>query len=37
MKVLITGATGFLGGALLERLLARGERDIRCFLRAGSK
>lgn len=37
MKILITGATGFLGGALLERLLVHGERDIRCFLRASSK
>ncbi len=37
MKILITGATGFLGGSLLERLLVHGERDIRCFVRAGSK
>ncbi len=36
MKVLVTGATGFLGTALVERLLARGEKDIRCFLRSGS-
>ena len=36
MKVLITGATGFLGTALVERLLARGEKDVRCFLRSGS-
>ncbi len=36
MKVLVTGASGFLGTALVERLLARGEKDIRCFLRAGS-
>ncbi len=35
MKVLVTGANGFLGTALVERLLARGERDIRCLLRAG--
>lgn len=36
MKILVTGATGFLGGALVERLLARGERDIRCLVRGGS-
>lgn len=36
MKVLVTGSTGFLGSALVERLLARGEKDIRCFLRPGS-
>lgn len=34
MKVLVTGANGFLGAALVERLLARGERDVRCFVRA---
>lgn len=37
MKVLVTGATGFLGGALVERLLARGERDLRIMVRAGSR
>lgn len=37
MKVLVTGATGFLGGALIQRLLARGERDIRCLIRGSSK
>jgi len=36
MKVLVTGASGFLGAALVERLLARGEKDVRCFLRSGS-
>ncbi len=36
MKILVTGATGFLGTALVERLLVRGEQDIRCFLRGGS-
>src|SRR5262249_19314787 len=36
MKVLVTGATGFLGAVLVERLLAHGEKDIRCFLRGGS-
>src|SRR5262249_19248167 len=35
-KVLVTGATGFLGTALVERLLARGEKDVRCFVRPGS-
>lgn len=37
MKVLVTGSSGFLGGALVERLLAHGETDLRCFVRAGSK
>jgi nucleoside-diphosphate-sugar epimerase len=36
MKVLVTGATGFLGAALVARLLARGERDLRCLVRTGS-
>lgn len=35
MKVLLTGATGLLGGALLELLLAGGY-EVRCLLRAGS-
>lgn len=35
MKVLVTGSTGFLGKALVERLLARGETDVRCLVRAG--
>lgn len=35
MKVLVTGSNGFLGTALVERLLARGERDVRCFVRPG--
>jgi nucleoside-diphosphate-sugar epimerase len=37
MKVLVTGCTGFLGVPVVERLLAHGERDLRCFLRPGSK
>jgi nucleoside-diphosphate-sugar epimerase len=37
VKVLVTGSTGFLGASLVERLLAHGERDLRCFVRAGSK
>lgn len=36
MKVLVTGATGFLGHALVERLLARGETQVRCLVRSGS-
>jgi nucleoside-diphosphate-sugar epimerase len=28
MRILITGATGFAGGRLLERLLQRGEHDV---------
>ncbi len=34
MKILITGAGGFLGKAVLERLIAHGETDIRCLYRA---
>jgi nucleoside-diphosphate-sugar epimerase len=37
MKILITGAGGFLGKRVLERLLAHGETDIRCMLRDTSK
>ena len=37
MKILVTGATGFLGGALVECLLARGARDIRVTARAGAR
>jgi nucleoside-diphosphate-sugar epimerase/peptidoglycan/xylan/chitin deacetylase (PgdA/CDA1 family) len=33
MKILVTGATGFLGTALMERLLAHGYKDIRCNVR----
>lgn len=34
MKALVTGAGGFLGTALVARLLARGERDLRLFVRS---
>jgi nucleoside-diphosphate-sugar epimerase len=34
--VLITGATGFIGARLVERLLAHGVRNIRCFARPSS-
>ncbi len=37
MKVLVTGAGGFLGAHLVERLLAHGYTDIRCLLRERSK
>ena len=34
--VLITGATGFIGPRLVERLLDRGFRNLRCFSRPSS-
>lgn len=37
MKILVTGCSGFLGVPVVERLLSRGARDLRCFLRPGSK
>jgi nucleoside-diphosphate-sugar epimerase/peptidoglycan/xylan/chitin deacetylase (PgdA/CDA1 family) len=33
MKILVTGAAGFLGRALIERLLAHSYTDIRCNVR----
>lgn len=37
MAVLITGSNGFLGAALVRRLLERGTRDVRCLVRPGSR
>ena len=37
MRILVTGATGFLGGAVVERLLAHGEEDILVTARPGSR
>lgn len=37
MKVLITGAGGFLGVQVIKRLLVHGYTDIRCFLRDPAK
>ena len=36
MTVLVTGSTGFLGTAVVERLLAHGVSRIRCFARPSS-
>ena len=36
MKVLVTGSNGFLGSALVRRLLERGYDDVRCLVRPGS-
>lgn len=36
MKILITGASGFLGRAVIERLFAHGNLDLRCFVRPNS-
>ena len=35
MKILVTGAAGFLGRAVVESLLAHGALDLRCFVRPG--
>ncbi len=36
MSILITGASGFLGQAVVERLLAHGDSRLRCFVRPTS-
>jgi nucleoside-diphosphate-sugar epimerase len=36
VSVLVTGSSGFLGRAVVERLLARGNLDLRCFVRPSS-
>jgi nucleoside-diphosphate-sugar epimerase len=33
MRIFLTGATGFLGRGLLERLLSRGTGEVRCLVR----
>jgi nucleoside-diphosphate-sugar epimerase len=33
MKILVTGAAGFLGPSIVGRLLAHGQTDIRCLVR----
>ena len=35
--ILVTGAAGFMGARLVENLLARGFRNIRCFIRPSSR
>ena len=37
MSVLVTGASGFLGTALVERLLVTGEPHVRCLVRNATK
>jgi len=37
MRVLVTGAAGFLGTAVVERLLARGQVEIRCLARTAHR
>jgi nucleoside-diphosphate-sugar epimerase len=36
VKALVTGSNGFLGVALVDRLLAQGETEVRCLVRSGS-
>ncbi len=36
MTVLVTGSNGFLGAALVERLVHHRVEGIRCFVREGS-
>src|SRR5215467_12396146 len=35
--ILVTGATGFIGSRLVEHLLERGFRNLRCFVRPFSR
>jgi nucleoside-diphosphate-sugar epimerase len=35
--LLVTGATGFIGGRLVARLVEHGFRNLRCLVRAGSR
>src|SRR5689334_19443691 len=34
--ILVTGATGFIGGRVVENLLGKGFRNVRCFARNSS-
>jgi nucleoside-diphosphate-sugar epimerase len=36
VRILVTGASGFLGRAVVERLVASGNLDLRCFVRPNS-
>ena len=36
-RILVTGAAGFIGSRVVERLLDRGFRNVRCFAQAGRR